>query len=72
MAVLGGTLQTPAKEEESSMNLGGAVLILPIIITVALCAVGILIVYMVVKAAVRNGTIEAYIRLRREKLYPPE
>ena len=69
---MGGSLQRPAKEEESSMNLGGAELILPIIITVVLYAVGILIAYLVVKAAVRNGTIEAYIKLRREKLYPPE
>ena len=72
MAVLGGTLQTTAKEEESSIHFSEAVLILPIIAAFTLCAVGILIVYMVVKAAVRNGTIEAYIRLRREKHYPAE
>jgi hypothetical protein len=27
--------------------------------------------YLIIKAAVRNGTIEAYITLRREGLYPP-
>jgi len=46
--------------------------LLVLIVTVVLYAVGILIAYSIVKAAVRNGTIEAYIRLRREKLYPPE
>ena len=49
----------------------GTGLVGPIVIIV-LYAVGILIAYSIVKAAVRNGTIEAYIRLRREKLYPPE
>jgi len=46
--------------------------LLVLIVTVVLYAVGILIAYSIVKAAVRSGTIEAYIRLRREKLYPPE
>ena len=46
--------------------------LLVLIVTVVLYAVGLLIAYSIVKAAVRNGTIEAYIRLRREKLYPPE
>ena len=45
---------------------------IPIIVSVVLYIVGLLILYAIVKAAVRNGTIEAYIRLRREKLYPPE
>jgi hypothetical protein len=46
--------------------------LLVLIVTVVLYVVGILIAYSILKAAVRNGTIEAYIRLRREKLYPPE
>ena len=61
----------PTKKEEKSMAFVGTGLVGPIVIIV-LYAVGILIAYSIVKAAVRNGTIEAYIRLRREKLYPPE
>jgi hypothetical protein len=47
-------------------------LLIGVLLYVALLAVGLLIAYNVIKAAVRNGTIEAYIKLRREKLYPPE
>ncbi len=54
------------------MAFNGLALLASIILSVALTAVGFYVVYLVVKAAVRNGTIEAYIRLRREKLYPPE
>jgi hypothetical protein len=53
------------------MVYAGTGLIVPVVIVV-LYAVGILIAYFIIKAAVRNGTIEAYIKLRREKLYPPE
>jgi len=53
------------------MALGGIEVLLSIVISVALCAVGIFITYLILKAAVRNGTIEAYIKLRREDLYPP-
>ena len=34
--------------------------------------IGIFVAYAIIKAAVRNGTIEAYIKLRREGLYPPQ
>lgn len=53
------------------MSLDGTGLIVPIV-AIVLYVVGIFIAYSIVKAAVRNGTIEAYIKLRREKLYPPE
>ena len=53
------------------MTFTGLELVGPLLI-IALYVVGILIAYFIIKAAVRNGTIEAYIKLRREKLYPPE
>jgi hypothetical protein len=53
------------------MTFAGMELVAPLLI-VALYVIGIFIAYFLVKAAVRNGTIEAYIKLRREKLYPPE
>ena len=44
-------------------------LLFGMLLYVAVLAVGLLIAYNVIKAAVRNGTIEAYIKLpRREKL----
>lgn len=54
------------------MALGGFEIVLGVLAVPVIYAVAIYIAYLVVKAAVRNGTIEAYIRLRREKLYPPE
>ena len=47
-------------------------LLFGMLLYVAVLAVGLLIAYNVIKAAVRNGTIEAYIKLRREGLYPPQ
>lgn len=46
-------------------------LLVGIVVYVGLIALGIYVTYVVIKAAVRNGTIEAYIKLRREGLYPP-
>jgi len=60
----------PTKNEEKSMAFDGTGLVAPIVIIV-LYAVGILIAYSIVKAAVRNGTIEAYIKLRRESSIRP-
>ncbi len=54
------------------MALDGFGITIGIVLTAAVYAVGIYIAYVIMKAAVRNGTIEAYIKLRREKLYPPE
>ena len=54
------------------MSFGLPELVISAILPIVLFAIGILIAYYVIKAAVRNGAIEAYIRLRREKLYPPE
>ncbi len=54
------------------MSLGGIGGFIPVILMAGLYAVGIYIAYVVVKAAVRNGTIEAYIKLRREGLLPPK
>jgi len=47
-------------------------LLVGIVVYVGLIALGFYVTYVVIKAAVRNGTIEAYIRLRRERLYPPQ
>lgn len=43
-----------------------------LIMSAGFFALGLYIAYLIIKAAVRNGTIEAYIRLRREGLYPPQ
>jgi hypothetical protein len=47
-------------------------LLIGILLYVAVLVVGLLITYAVIKAAVRNGTVEAYLKLRREGLYPPQ
>ncbi len=46
-------------------------LMLMFVLGIAVYAVGIYIGYLIIKAAVRNGAIEAYLRLRREGIYPP-
>ncbi|MBK9157043.1 MAG: hypothetical protein WAV45_02145 [Propionibacteriaceae bacterium] len=42
-----------------------------LIVSAGFFALGLYMAYLIIKAAVRNGTIEAYITLRREGLYPP-
>ena len=54
------------------MDFNGVGILIGIVAYIAVFAITIYVSYAVIKAAVRNGTIEAYIKLRREKLYPPE